>query len=95
MVICPQCNMEHQEGEEFCRKCGKFLLTVDEPLGDDQNDKIKLTCPKCQLLYAKGNYCRKCGSLLMRGTPPQEMETPLSDKHLIQKRSKEWLRISR
>jgi hypothetical protein len=95
MVICPQCNIEHEEGEEFCRKCGKFLLTVEEPLSEDQNAEVKLTCPRCQLSYAKGNYCKKCGSLLMRGTPPQEMDVQPLEKNLIKKRSKEWLRMSR
>ena len=95
MVICPQCNIEHEEGEEFCRKCGKFLLTVEEPLSEDQNAELKLTCPRCQLSYAKGNYCRKCGSLLMRGTPPQEMDIQPLEKNLIKKRSKEWLKMSR
>jgi ketosteroid isomerase-like protein len=95
MVICPQCNIEHEEGEEFCRKCGKFLLTVEEPLSEDQNAEVKFTCPRCQLSYAKGNYCKKCGSLLMRGTPPQEMDVQPLEKNLIKKRSKEWLRMSR
>jgi len=95
MVICPQCNIEHEEGEEFCKKCGKFLLTVEEPLPEDQHAEVKLTCPKCQLTYAKGNYCKKCGSLLMRGTPPQEMDVQPLEKNLIKKWSKEWLRMSR
>jgi hypothetical protein len=95
MVICPQCNIEHEEGEEFCKKCGKFLLTVEEPLSEDQNSEVKLTCPKCQLPYAKGNYCKKCGSLLMRGTPPQEMDVQPLEKNLVKKWSKEWLRMSR
>lgn len=30
MVICPQCNIQHDPGEEFCRKCGKFLLVIED-----------------------------------------------------------------
>jgi hypothetical protein len=94
MVICPQCNIEHDEGEEFCKTCGKFLLSVEEPPSQDQYSLVKLTCPKCQLSYAKGNYCRKCGSLLMRGTPPQEMDVQPLEKKLVKKWTKEWLRMS-
>jgi len=67
MVICPQCNIEHNPGEEFCRKCGKFLLAIEEASPEGEKTKVKLICSKCQLLYKKGNYCRKCGSLLMEG----------------------------
>ena len=95
MVICPQCNIEHGEGEEYCRECGKFLLTVEDPLQENQKEKIKLTCPKCQLLYAKGNYCRKCGSLLMRGTPPLDMGIQILENKLIKKWSKQWLRMAK
>src|SRR4030042_1693767 len=42
MVICPQCNIEHDTEEEFCKKCGKFLLIVEDP---DLEEKKKLeTC---------------------------------------------------
>jgi hypothetical protein len=95
MVICPQCNIEHEEGEEFCRKCGKFLLTVEDPNLEDKNTEGKLICPKCKLPYEKGKYCRKCGSLLMQGTPSQETNGQPFRKNLIKKCSKEWLRISR
>ena len=95
MVICPQCNLEHDEGEEFCRKCGKFLLAVEDPAMEDKNIKGKLICPKCKLLYGKGKYCRKCGSLLMQGTPIQETNVQPFRKSSIKKWSKEWLRMSR
>jgi ribosomal protein L40E len=95
MVICPQCNLEHDEGEEFCRKCGKFLLTVEDSAVEDKNTKGKLICPKCKLPYEKGKYCRKCGSLLMQGTPIQETDVQPLEKNLIKKWSREWLRLSR
>jgi len=95
MVICPQCNIEHDEEEEFCRKCGKFLLTLEDPAIEDKNAKGKLTCPQCKLPYEKGKYCRKCGSLLMQGISCQEMDVQPLEKNLIKKWSKEWLRMSR
>lgn len=95
MVICPQCNIEHEEGEEFCKTCGKFLLAIEESPSEDPNAAVKLTCPKCQLLYTKGSYCKICGSLLMRGTPPKEMDVPPLKKKLVKKWTKDWLSMSR
>lgn len=94
MVICPQCGMTHETGEEFCRKCRSFLLTDEE----DYFPKVEkletpLLCPICQDLYQKGNYCKKCGSPLREG-----MESPKKDRQSlkikwIKNRSKEWLRL--
>lgn len=95
MVICPQCNIKHDEEEEFCRKCGKFLLTLEDPAIENKYAKDKLTCPKCKLPYGKGKYCRKCGSLLIRGISSQETDVQPLEKDLIKKWSKEWLRMSR
>lgn len=95
MVICPQCNIEHDSGEEFCIKCGKFLLTVEEPIPEGEKPKVKLICPKCQVLYKKGNYCRKCGSLLMEGTTFQETDIQPLEKRSVKRWSKEWLRLLR
>jgi len=50
MVICPQCNIEHAAGEEFCRKCGKFLLIVEEPDFEEETKKEKLICPNTTTL---------------------------------------------
>ena len=93
MVICPQCNIEHEPGEEYCRKCGKFLLIVEEPTPGEEKNKVKLVCPKCRVLYKKGNYCRKCGSLLMQGLPSQETDIQPLEKKSVKRWSKEWLRL--
>jgi ribosomal protein L40E len=93
MVICPQCNIEHEEGEEFCRKCGSFLLAVEDPTPGEEKTKVKLICPRCQVLYRKGKYCRKCGSLLMRGIPSQETDVQPLEKKSVKRWSKEWLRL--
>jgi ribosomal protein L40E len=93
MVICPQCNIEHEEGEEFCRKCGSFLLAVEDPTPGEEKTKVKLICPRCQVLYRKGKYCRKCGSLLMQGIPSQETDVQPLEKKSVKRSSKEWLRL--
>jgi ketosteroid isomerase-like protein len=93
MVICPQCNIEHNAAEEYCRKCGKFLLTVEEPIPEEEEKKVNLICPKCRVLYKKGNYCRKCGSLLMNGMPSQETDLQPLEKKLVKRWSKEWCRL--
>jgi len=95
MVICPQCSIEHDPGEEFCRKCGKFLLAVEEPSPEGEKTKVKLICPRCQVLYKKGNYCRKCGSLLMEELPPQVVNNQSLNKKSVKRCSKEWLRLLR
>jgi ketosteroid isomerase-like protein len=93
MVICPQCNIEHNAAEEYCRKCGKFLLTVEEPTPEEEEKKVNLICPKCRVLFRKGNYCRKCGSLLMHGMPSQETDLQPLEKKLVKRWSKEWVRL--
>jgi ketosteroid isomerase-like protein len=95
MVICPQCSIEHDPGEEFCRKCGKFLLTVEDPPPEEERTKVKLICPRCQLLYRKGNYCRKCGSLLMRRSFSQETFAQPLEKKSVKSWAKEWRRLSK
>ncbi len=95
MVICPQCSIEHDPGEEFCRKCGKFLLAIEDPAPGEERLNVKLFCPKCQVLYKKGNHCRKCGSLLMQETPSQETGVQPLEKKSAKRWSKEWLRLSK
>jgi len=93
MVICPQCNIEHDEGEEFCRKCGSFLLAVEDLTPEEEKTKVKLICPKCQLFYKKGNYCRKCGSLLMQEMPSQDPDVQPLEKKSVKSWSKKWSRL--
>ncbi len=86
--------MTHEVGEDFCRKCGSFLLT-DEEAYFPKVEKIgtQLICPICQGLYQKGNYCKKCGSPLREGMEfPKTDRQPLKIKW-IKNRSKEWLRL--
>ena len=93
MVICPQCNIEYGEGEEFCGNCGKFLLAIEDPPSEEERANVKLYCPKCQVLYRKGNYCRRCGSLLMQGTPSKETDAQRLEKKSTKRCSKKWLRL--
>jgi ketosteroid isomerase-like protein len=94
MVICPQCNIEHDPLEEFCKKCGKFLLSVEDPVPAKEKAEVSLICPKCQVLHKKGKYCRKCGSLLMKQAPSQRTDDvqPL-EKKSVKRWVKEWRSI--
>jgi hypothetical protein len=86
--------MTHETGEEYCRKCGSFLLTDEEEYFlKVEKIETQLICPICQDLYQKGSYCKKCGSLLR-----QEMESQKTDRQpleirWIKNRSKEWLKL--
>jgi hypothetical protein len=93
MVICPQCSIEHDPGEEFCRKCGKFLLDIENPAPGEERKNVKLFCPKCQFLYKKGIYCRKCGSLLMQRDPSQENGVQPLEKKSAKRWSREWFTL--
>jgi ribosomal protein L40E len=101
MAICPKCNIEYDAGKKFCRKCGSFLLTEETPVGlegwgpiGEVRTKAKLICPKCQALYEIGNYCRRCGSLLVQRIIPQGADVRPLEKTSIKKWSKQWLRLS-
>jgi DNA-directed RNA polymerase subunit M/transcription elongation factor TFIIS len=102
MAICPKCNIEYDAGKKFCRKCGSFLLTEEEapaglegwgPTGGVRT-KAKLICPKCQALYEIGNYCRRCGSLLLQRIISQGEDVRPLEKKSIKKWSSQWLRLS-
>jgi len=93
MVICPQCNIEHDPLEEFCKKCGKFLLSVEDPASAKEKTDVTLICPRCQVLHKNGKYCRKCGSLLMRRTGSQRTDVQPLGKKSVKRWVKEWLKL--
>lgn len=93
MVICPQCNIEHDPLEEFCKKCGKFLLSVEDPVPAKEKPEVNLICPRCQALHKQGKYCRKCGSLLMQRTPSQRTDVQPLEKKSVKRWVKEWLNL--
>ena len=93
MVICPRCGIEQEVGKEFCGTCGSFLLIDEEPSPQTINIEVQPICPICQDLHHKGNYCKKCGSQLMQGTPQRVTNLQPLEKKSIKKRSKEWLKL--
>ena len=103
MIVCPKCNIEYDTEKKFCRKCGSFLLAEGElglgfegvtPTGGEKTS-VKLFCPKCQVPFKIGNYCRKCGSLLVQGSPFQRRDVQPLEKKVIRRWSREWLRLSK
>lgn len=94
MVVCPRCGVKPPVEKEFCETCGAFLLMEDEVPGSNEGKELPLICPRCQDYRPKGNYCKKCGSLLMRGTPSQATPIISFEKKWIKKRSKEWQRLA-
>lgn len=94
MIVCPRCGLQHLVKKEFCETCGAFLLMEDEAPGPNEGkEELPLICPRCQDYRPKGNYCKKCGSLLMRGTPSRESRLISFEKKWVRKRSKEWQRL--
>jgi ketosteroid isomerase-like protein len=93
MVICPQCNIEHDPLEEFCKKCGKFLLSVDDPVVAKERPEVNLVCPRCRAIHKKGKYCRKCGSLLMQRTPSERADVQPLGRKSVKRWVKEWLNL--
>ncbi len=92
MVICPQCNIEYGPSEEFCKKCGKFLLAVDDPAAAKDKAAVNLICPRCQTAHKSGKYCRKCGSLLMRA-PSEKTDIQPLEKKSVKRWVKEWTNL--
>lgn len=93
MVICPQCNIEHSPDKEFCHICGKFLLTVEDPSVNEEMPMNKLICPRCQRVYQKGHYCKRCGSLLLEEKALHGKEAQTLQRKSVKKLSKRWLRL--
>jgi hypothetical protein len=85
--------MTHEIGEEFCRKCGSFLLTDEEYFLKVEKVEAQLICPICQDLYQNGNYCKKCGSLLRQEMESQKTNRQPLEIKWIKNCSKEWLRL--
>jgi uncharacterized membrane protein YvbJ len=102
MLVCPKCNIEYDEGKKFCRECGSFLLseegsTFEVPLvelTELKKSEENLFCPKCQVTYKKGKYCKQCGSLLVHEILLQTPSAQSNGKSAIQRFLKKWLKFS-
>jgi prefoldin subunit 5/RNA polymerase subunit RPABC4/transcription elongation factor Spt4 len=100
-MICHKCHIEYDEGKKFCRNCGSPLSATEKSsttLGTDpslvERTRIVRVCPKCQLHFEVGNYCRVCGFFLEKKKVSQGSER-IPDKKLIKSLSSEWLRLSK
>ncbi|UCC17097.1 MAG: protein kinase, partial [Dehalococcoidales bacterium] len=66
---CPHCQAENREGAEFCRKCGKSLVT-------------ELICTQCgHTNLADSTFCDKCGQPLNEPVTviPKESTPPATE----------------
>lgn len=66
---CPHCSAENREGAEFCRKCGKSLIT-------------ELICAHCgHVNLVDSTFCDKCGQSLTEpdATPAKESTTSANE----------------
>lgn len=69
MLVCPNCNIEYAEGENFCSQCGARLIAAS----------ADLYCPTCNIAYPAGKkFCRYCGTALVarRGAAPEVVQPP-------------------
>ena len=61
MKICPKCNCEYEDSENFCKKDGSQL--VEQVI---ETAKIGKRCPKCGATYNEdAEFCMKCGTKLV------------------------------
>jgi hypothetical protein len=85
MVICPECQIEYEEGKKFCQKCGIPLAAKQETPSKhekiEEKPVMKLICPSCNLGFEQGKFCKKCGSPLIEQTPSkvEGIKSPASD----------------
>ena len=60
MPYCPGCDIEYEEGEQFCWQCGSPLVASPGPP----------LCPKCHVENPEGaKFCKACGASLMQDKP--------------------------
>jgi hypothetical protein len=98
MVICPKCNIKYQKGKEYCKECGSYLMAEQEPFPGSEEKipslgemgKAALICPKCKEFYRIGNYCGKCGSLLLQRSKFQRIGVQPLGKKDAKRISREW-----
>jgi len=98
MVICPKCNIKYKKGKEYCKKCGSYLMAEQEPFPGPEEiisnlgemGKATLICPKCKEFYRIGNYCGKCGSLLLQRSKFQRIGRQPLGKKDARRISTEW-----
>jgi len=101
MAICTQCRIEYEQGKKFCKICGSQLSMEEIPSGTEQSlpsqtevKRIVRLCPSCLIHYDIGNYCRNCGTVLVKEEVSQNKDYSL-EENSIKNLSNELLRISK
>ena len=99
MLICGKCNAEYKEGEKFCSHCGSLLIAEEAipPIHEEGNGMTRgessdesaeapakrFICPKCRIIYERGDACIRCGSPVVeqaRSAKEEELPSPSIDK---------------
>jgi hypothetical protein len=81
MGMCSICQTENAEANKVCERCGN-PLAIDEGPGPEEDGmtlekKNIQVCPKCRVLYEKGDFCVKCkASLVPKDSLDEEMSPP-------------------
>jgi hypothetical protein len=102
-MVCLKCRINYDESRKYCRNCGGLLSAQSETLPGDSGtgdlfpEKRKRTvriCPRCNVRFEVGNYCRSCGSSLKREDifPGLELRREME---LVRSLSSEWFRVTR
>jgi len=101
MAICNQCHIEYEKEKKFCKICGNQLSVEETHSGTEQSTpsptevkRIVRICPSCLIHYDIGNYCRNCGTALIKEEVSQKKDYSL-EKNSIKNLSNELLRISK
>ena len=101
MAICHQCHIEYEKEKKFCKICGSQLSMEETHSGTEQDTpsqtevkRMVRICPSCLIHYDIGNYCRNCGTALVKEEVSQTKDLSL-EKNSIKNLSNELLRISK
>jgi len=101
MAICNQCHIEYEKEKKFCKICGSRLSTEEASPETEQGTpsqtevkRIVRLCPSCLIHYDIGNYCKTCGTALVKEEVSENKDLVL-ESNSIKNLSNELLRISK
>ena len=73
MKICPKCNREYEDDDNFCKVCGIPL----------KEEKQEVCCAKCGAMLEDGaNFCPKCGAKVGEDAEQNAVSADIDFDHL-------------